>query len=88
MIKSLIYVHNPYKYLRENYISPRHTSELNLADFPVLDKVMLRDLFKSITSKTFKVLWKLSQTFHFSSSDEESQGANVSSELLVLIFWI
>ena len=34
----------PYKYLRENYISPKRTSELNLADFPKLDKVMLRDL--------------------------------------------
>lgn len=46
-------MHNPYSYLRENYISPRHTFEFNLADFPELDKVMLRDLFKSITSKTF-----------------------------------
>lgn len=74
MIKSLIYVHNPYVYPGENYISPRRTSELNLADFPKLDKVTLRELFKSITSKASEVLQKLSQTFHFSSSAERAKG--------------
>lgn len=74
MIKSLIYEHNSYMHPRENYISPRRTSELNLADFPKLDKVMLRELFKSITSKTSEVLRKLSQTFHFSSSEETAKG--------------
>lgn len=74
MIKSLIYVFNPYMYPSENYISPRCTSELNLADFPKLDKVTPGELFKSITSKTSEVLRKLSQIFHFSSSEERAKG--------------
>ena len=50
MINSLIYVYNTFKYLRENYISPRHTSEINLVGFPepeikrlsLLDLILLK----------------------------------------------
>ena len=46
MINALIYVYNPFKYLRENYISPRHTSEIYLADFsePEIKTLSLLDL--------------------------------------------